>query len=133
MEKFLVSIEFRYNDAPRYADGGTHQNKEVTIGVFETFGAACAAGNKLMEEMESRFKLHRFPNGSEAAKERFSLHGGPFHSKKDLITDLAYMKTPFNFFASIKTLRFDEIDTAINDVLAAVDRHKKYKTEEEED
>lgn len=37
MEKYLVAIEFRYSDAPRYEDDYTNKNKEITIGMFDNF------------------------------------------------------------------------------------------------
>lgn len=37
MEKFLVTIEFRYSDAPKYeGESSQYITKEITIGVFDT-------------------------------------------------------------------------------------------------
>lgn len=126
MEKYLVTIEFRYNNAPHFSDS-TYHIKTVTIGVYDDFEDACKYGNELLVNLESKFKLHRFPDGRYANKERFSKTGGCFGSKRDLITDLAYLKTPFSFFAKITTLRFDDIDNVIVDIVEATNRYREYK------
>ncbi len=50
MEKFLVTIEFRYEDAPRYRDESyQYISKKITIGVFDTRDEANIEGNKSLE------------------------------------------------------------------------------------
>ena len=133
MTKFLVTIEFRYNDVLRCEGDYTSRTKEVTIGVYDNFNDACKEGNKLMENLESKFDLHVFPNGKGTAKrERFSKNGGCFGSKKNLITSLAYLKTPFQFFAEIIPLKYDVIDNVIDEVTDSVKRYKNYKAAEVE-
>lgn len=121
-EKYLVTIEFRYSDAPGYSG----KNK-VTIGVYDDFEDACIAGNQLMAKLESKFPLHEYPDGRKAGMERFSKHGGPFGTKKDLISNRAYLKTPFDFYAKITTLRYSEVDNAIENAVAAGKRYKEWK------
>lgn len=127
MEKYLVTIEFRYSDAPQTEDGSTSKNKTVTIGVYDTFDDACTNGNNLLETLESKFELHEFPGGRKAPKERFSKNGGCFGSKNTLVTNLAYLKTPFEFYAKIQTLRYSGIDESINDVVDSIKRYRNYK------
>ena len=128
--KYLVRIEFRYSDAPETEDGYTSKNKIVTIGVYDTFEDACQNGNNLLEVLESKFELHQFPDGSKASKERFSKNGGSFGSKNTLVANFgAYLKTPFEFYAKIETLKYDPIDEAIEDVVSASKRYRKYKSE----
>ena len=80
-----------------------------------------------MEKLESLFDLHVFPNGKGTAKkERFSKNGGIFGGKKNLISNSAYLKTPFTFYARINTLRYEDIDESIDDVLNAIKRFKVY-------
>lgn len=126
MEKYLVRIDFRYSDAPKTEDGCTSKNKMVTIGVYDTFEDACQNGNNLLEVLESKFELHQFPDGSKASKERFSKNGGAFGSKKTLVTDLAYLKTPFKFYAEIETLNYNPIDEVIDEVVSSSKRYKDY-------
>lgn len=127
MEKYLVKIEFRYSDAPETEDGSTYKNKMVTIGVYDTFEDACRNGNNLLETLESKFELHQFPDGTKASKERFSKNGGCFGSKKTLVTNLAYLKTPFDFYAKIETLKYNPIDEAIEDVVSSSKRYRDYE------
>ena len=127
MEKYLLAIEFRYSDAPKYENDLTSKNKTVTIGVYENFDDACLNGNILLEKLESKFPIHTFPNGTSAKKDRFSKNGGCFGGKNTLVTNLAYLKTPFEFYANITTLKYDVIDDIINDVVDATKRYRKYK------
>jgi len=127
MEKYLVKIEFRYYDAPETEDGSTSKNKILTIGIYDTFEVACKNGNNLLEVLESKFELHQFPNGTKAPRERFSKNGGSFGSKKTLVTNLAYLKTPFAFYATIETLECSPINEAIENVVSASKRYINYK------
>ena len=77
--------------------------------------------------LESLFDLHVFPSGIAAKRERFSKNGGPFGSKKNLITDMAYLKTPFRFFAKITTLEYDNIEGVVNSVLDSIKKYKVYQ------
>ena len=129
MEKYLVKIEFRYSDAPKTEGRSTSKNKMVTIGVYDTFEEACKNGNNLLEVLESKFELHQFPDGRKVSKERFSKNGGCFGSKNTLVSNLAYLKTPFDFYAKIETLKYSPIDEAIEDVVSAVKRYIKHKLE----
>lgn len=128
MEKYLVTIEFRYSDAPEHEDGSTCKNKTVTIGVYDNFDDACLNGNNLLEKLENKFDIHTFPGGRKATKERFSKNGGCFGGKKNLITNLAYLKTPFEFYAKIQTLKYDSIDESIDNVVNSANRYRKYKS-----
>lgn len=126
-EKYLVSIEFRYNQPPKYEDDYTFRSKKITIGVYNTFDEACEAGNEFVENLEGKFALHQFPDGSKAKKERFSKNGGCFGSKNTLITNLAYLKTPFEFYAKITTLNYEDINVVINEVVESAKKYKEYK------
>lgn len=127
MEKYLVTIEFRYSEAPTDSSGSTFRSKIVSIKFCQTFEEACIEGNKLLEKLESKFPLHIFPNGREAAKERFSKNGGCFGYKKDLVSNMAYLQTPFTFYAKIETLKFYDVETAIDEVIAAVKGYQDYQ------
>jgi hypothetical protein len=127
MEKYLVRIEFRYSDAPKSEDGYTSKSKKITIGVYDTFDDACKNGNNLLKVLETKFELHQYPDGSKASKERFSKNGGCFGSKKTLISNLAYLKTPFDFYAEIETLDYIPIDEVIEEVVSASKRYINYK------
>lgn len=129
MEKFLLTIEFRYKEIPKSDIFSGHESKTTTIGVFDDFDAAADEGNKLLSNLESKFPLHVFPNGKGVAKkERFSKNGGGFGSEKNLITDLAYLKTPFEFYAKIETLKMDDIEETIEGVVDSIKKYREHKT-----
>lgn len=130
MEKYLLTIEFRYSCAPEFEGDSTSKNKTVTIGVYDNFDDACISGNNILENLESKFSIHKFPDGREAKKNRFSKNGGSFGSKNKLVTNLAYLKTPFEFYASITTLKYDSIDNSIDEVLESVKRYRNYRTQQ---
>jgi len=129
MKKELVTIEFRYRDKPKGEWDSGHPSKTITIGVFDTFEEAIIEGNKALEILEKKFKLHVFPNKVEAKK--FSKSGGCFGSPNKLVTDMAYLQTPFSFFAKIQTLKHDDVEQTIIEVLEANKRYKEYKKEQE--
>lgn len=129
MKKYLVRIEFRYSDAPKTEDGYISKNKKVTIGVYDTFEDACKNGNNLLEVLESKFELHQFPDGTKASKKRFSKSGGSFGGKKILVSSLAYLKTPFEFYAKIETLEYSPIEEVIENIVGASKRYRNYKSE----
>jgi len=125
MEKYLVTIEFRYSDAPIADWDSTSKSKTITIGVYDSFEDACLNGNLLLEKLEGKFDIHTFPNGSKARKERFSKNGGCFGGKYTLVSNSA----PFAFYAKIETLKYASVDETIDDVINARKRYIKYKTE----
>ena len=126
MEKWLVQIEFRYLDtSDKYYDNGyTHVNKMVTLGIFDNFDDACNCGNAVLENsFETRFELNKNYN----KKERFSKNGGCFGTKNTLISDSAYLHTPFTFFAKITRLDYGNIDDAISKAIEGENNYREYK------
>lgn len=107
MKKYLVTIEFTYNDG---------NNKTTTIGVYDTFEDAIVGGNNALKVMEANFNLHIFPDGKPAYNNHFGKTNGAFNSPKTLVTNLAYLKTPFWFCAKITDLDFSELQETINKV-----------------
>ena len=130
MERYLVTIEFRYNSPPKSEYDSCHKTKTITAGVYDTFEDACKEGNKLLEHLEGKFDLNVYANGVTAPKERFSINGGPMRSKKSLIADLGYLKTPFRFYAKITTLYYRPIEESVIDVVESIDGYRKFKSED---
>jgi len=128
MEKYLVTIAFRYSDAPKFEEDSTYRSKTITIGVFDTRDEANFKANKVLEIFESKFEL----NKHYKLKERFTNTGGSFGSPKDLISNLAYLTTPFEFYAEIKKLKYDDIEQTILEVVEACNRYKHYRNISEE-
>lgn len=118
MEKYLVTIEFRY--LIRNNNGWDVENcnvsDKVTIGIFEHFNEACYNGNKILESLENRFKLNVYRDGRTANIERLgeSVYGS---IKKTLVSDLGYLKTPFSFFLKVETLKCKDINEEIDSIL----------------
>lgn len=132
MEKYLVSIEFRYNDVSKDKESTDYKNKKLTVGVFDTQDEAINEGNKALEVFESKFKLHKFPKGNEAKKERFSKNGGCFGSANNLVTNMAYLQTPFEFFAKITKLNYFDLEDSISEVVEATKRYRTFKIAKKE-
>lgn len=114
MKKYLVTFEFRYTI---YAKDDDSDNKYITkvntIGVFDTVEEAISNGNKNLEVLENHFNLN--PNYNK--RERFSKNGGCLGNAKFLISDLAYLVTPFRFFAKITPLHYEDTESTILNIL----------------
>ncbi|MEK6880345.1 MAG: hypothetical protein AABY22_12085 [Nanoarchaeota archaeon] len=126
MTKELLTIEFRYHDKPKNEDFSGSETKTITIGVFDTLDEAIIEGNKALEIFEKHFKLNTAWN----RKDRFSKNGGCFGSANRLISPLAYLQTPFDFYAKITKLTYTDIEQTILDILDATNRYKEYKLAE---
>jgi hypothetical protein len=130
MTKELLTIEFRYYNKPKHVDFSGSETKTITLGVFDTLDEAIIEGNKALEVFEKHFKL----NVAWNRKDRFSKNGGCFGSAKRLISPLAYLQCPFDFYAKITRLTYADVDQTINEVLDAGKRYREYKlTEQEQD
>lgn len=121
--KYLVTIEFRYLGTPKNDLDSVQNTKINTIGVFDTFETACIEGNKVLEILEASYPLNPHYN----KKERFSINGGCFNSKKDLITNLGYIKTPFEFYANITTLVYEDIQDVLNNVENTIKEYREFE------
>ena len=127
MRKYLVTIRFTYNDAPKDDFFSGYTQKTITIGVYDTENEAITNGNKALEVFEKRFPLNPHWN----VKERFSKNGGPFGDPKHFVTNTAWIITPFALSANITVLDYMDVEATINNVLEAQKRYKKYKKNED--
>ena len=123
MRKYLVTIRFTYNDAPKDEFLSGYTQKTITIGVYDAQNEAITNGNKALEVFEKRFHLNPHWN----VKERFSKNGGPFGEPKYLVTNTAWITTPFALSAKITVLNYQDVEETINNVLDAQKRYKEYK------
>ena len=128
MEKHLVTFEFRYKGTPKNELYSEHKNKTITIGVFDTIEEAIEKGNESLLVFEKHFKIHVYPKGNEAKRERFSKNGGCFGSSNTLVSNLAYLQTPFTFYGKITKLNYADVDDTINEVLTSIKNYKLNKT-----
>jgi len=116
MKKYLVQIDFRYDNS-----GGDYVSKKITVGgVFDDFDTAAMAGNEVLKGLEKRFPLHRFPDGSLAAKARLGRNLGPFGTNGDIVSNTGYLKTPFVFYVTVNTLYFDDIAGVVDIALSEI-------------
>lgn len=107
--KYMVTIEFRYNTPEEENDDvctSHYREKTVTLGIHGTIEDACIQGNKVLETLEKRFPLNPHYN----KKNRLS-------AKKTLVSNLAYILTPFPFFLKISKLEYDNVDTVVSSIL----------------
>lgn len=127
MKQYLVTIEFRYMDAPKSDLLSGHENKEITVGVYDNEDDAISNGNKALEAFEARFPLNPHWN----TKERFSRNGGCLGNPKYLVSNNTWITTPFDVYAKITVLKYQDVNEAINEVLEAGERYKIYASREE--
>jgi len=132
MTKELVTIEFRYRNLPKGEWDGGHLTKIITIGVFDTLDEAIIEGNKVLEIFENHFKIHVFSDNREAKRDKFGTNNGCFGSANRLITPLAYLQCPFDFYAKITKLTYSDVEETIFKVLEATKRYKEHKLLEKE-
>lgn len=108
LTKYMAQIEFRYTWQD--ADDVTQYKSELcTIGVYDTIEEAVINGNKELEKIDSRFPL----NPNYKIKRRFSTK--PRYG--NLISDIDWVRTPFQIFADIKELKHKDITSTIDNIL----------------
>jgi hypothetical protein len=120
MTKELVTIEFRYFDKPSAEDDIRYRTRVITIGIFETFEEAIIEGNKALEIFEKYFKL----TPGCKTKDRFGKNNSCFNFPTRLVSPLGYLECPFDFYAKIEKLSYDNVEETILDVLAAQRRYQ---------
>lgn len=118
--KYSVDIELRYSDAPMgEGDRARQISKTITLGIYDTYEEAVRAGNHMLEtELESKFPLNKNWNKKSRFGEQYT---------KYLISDLAYLTTPFSFFAHINKLEISPVSEAIEAALSAETRYREWK------
>ena len=120
MIKYLVTIEYRYNDIPN-SFNCTYRNKIDTIIVSDSLDIAIEKSNNVLIELEKNFELNEHYN----IKQRL----GVGYMKRS-ISNLGYINTPFTFFLSITELKYNCIKESLKNVTESVERYKKYKESE---
>lgn len=106
MQKELLTIEFRYYTTIEGITG--HQNKVITIGVFDTLIEAINIGNDCLKVLAKSFEVK-----SDDVFELKGLFGRP----KRLVTNTCYPTKGVEYFAKITQLRFDDLASIITEVL----------------
>lgn len=107
---FKVSVEVRYY-VNGYDGDKVYRTVKNLIGVYDDQDQALNAGNEALRELEKLFPMHVFPNGQEAPKQRLS-------RIISIVSNLAYLKTPFDFYMEIETIFKNPIEEFVGSVLA---------------
>lgn len=107
--KYIATFEMRYNKLDRDNDKGFFCHK-ILIGIYDTFIDACDDCNKYLELLGSKFPKNKKNAGHG---DRFSLNGGPFGARKDLIVNYGF-SLPFEFYFKIEEHKESDFMTEIN-------------------
>ena len=107
MEKKLLTIEFRYNIETENADY-EYKNKTITIGIFDTIEETISKGNESLKILSKYFKMK-----SDDVFKLNHIFGHP----TTLVSNTCYPTKGISYFASITTLKFDDLDETINNIL----------------
>ena len=119
MSQYLLTIEFIYSDEANSYDS-TDRVEKNTVGVYWTIEEALKGADSICEALESRFPLNENYNTKQRLNKRLRL-----------MSNLGYIRTPFDFYLKIETLTYKPIDKAIEDVIGAQERYIKYKQTKE--
>jgi hypothetical protein len=124
MKKYLLDVEFRYHDKPDNNGFGSYPNRTVTIGIYDTIEEAIEEGNKAIAILSKSFEVR--------SDDKFLLHG-LFGCPKNLVTNCCYSTKGIQYFAHIKTLKFDNLEETIKECFDAFERYKQYKKEQSDE
>ena len=124
MVKHLLTVEFRYCDAPKYEHDHQCINKTITIGIADTLEEAVIEGNKVLNILAEHFEVR--------PDDKFSTNGY-FGLPERLVTNTCYPTKRVQYFAKIETLNFDSLNETIDETFKAYDRYKEFKNSEQED
>ena len=119
IEKELLTVEFRYNDAPSGEYDGGSRSKTVTIGLFDTLDEAIIEGNKIISLILAKhFKVR--------GNDKFKKHGLVGGQPCRLISNCFY-SNGIQYFAKIEKLCFSDIELTILEAKQALKRRKAYR------
>ena len=109
-KKYLVTVEFRYSytDYSIDSDGQReYTSNKTTLGVYKDISDACNKGNEFLLELEGLYKLNVYANGVTSKKLRLTKF-------VKLVTNLGYLKTPFEFYLKVTTLNHVPTSDVLN-------------------
>ena len=115
MTKELLTIEFRYHEVPKSEYSCEYVSKTITIGVYDTLEEAIKEGNKVLNQLSSKFNFGR---------ETFGTHNGVFGSATRLVCD--FHAKP-EVFCEITQLKYDDISKVMNEVFDSEDNYRKWR------
>lgn len=113
MKKELLTVEFRYNDKPKYCTECRYVSKTVTIGIFDSLEEAVKVGNDTLRELSKSFEVRD--------NDVFKIQG-LFGFPDRLITNTCYPTKGVQYFAHIESLDFCDLPTTITEAFNSSDR-----------
>lgn len=119
MTKELLTIEFRYHDAPKSFYDCEYKTKIITIGIFDTLDEAIEGGNKVLSVLSKNFEVR----ADDKFKKNY-LFGAP----KRLVTNCCYPTKGVQYFAKITSLKFEDLNETIKETFDAFKRYKNQKS-----
>lgn len=115
-------MEFRYRDRLNSRGFGERPIKKITIGVFDTLKEAVEKGNEVLNTLsEKGFEIR--------SDDRFKVKG-LFGLPERLVSNCCYPTKGIQYFAEITPLKFEDLDSVIQETFDAYERYNSYKTEE---
>lgn len=124
MTKELLTVEFRYCDAPKYEHDHQCINKTITIGIADTLEDAVIEGNKILNVLSKHFEVR--------PGDKFSTNGY-FGLPERLVTNTCYPTKGVQYFAKITSLKFEALNEVIDETFKASDRYREFKNSEQEE
>src|SRR5690606_6228317 len=122
MNKELLTVEFRYHDAPKLEGVGEYRTKRITIGIYDTLEEAIIEGNKVIDILSKTFQVR-----PEDRFKKVHLFGSPCR----LVTNTCYHTYGIQYFAKITQLKFDDMNEVVTETFRAYGRYREYKNKEE--
>ena len=116
MTKELLTIEFRYHEVPKSEYSGGYVSKTITIGVYDTLEEAVKEGNKVLNELSSKFKF----------RDSFGINNGVFGTANRLVCDFrGYPQV----FCKIEQLKYDDISKVMDEVFESEEKYRKWRND----
>lgn len=124
MNKELLTIKFEYYDVPKWDMDSGNTERTITIGIFDTFEEAVAAGNKAVKTLSELLGVEN--------KDRFTkygLLGFPTRS----VCNYFCRSGNILYRAEITPLVFDDLRDMVKEAFEARKRYQAFKKKQEEE
>jgi len=123
MTKELLTVEFRYHDAPRGEWDSECRTKEITIGIYDTLEEAIEKGNEVLNSLSYTFEVR--------SDDKFKLKY-LFGTPQRLVTNCCYTTKGIQYFAKITQLKYEDLGNTVDETFKALERYKEHKRLEED-
>lgn len=124
MNKELLTIKFEYYDVPKWNRDSGSTEKTITIGIFDTFEEAAAAGNEAISTLS---ELLGAENKDRLSK--YGFFGNPVRS----VSNYSHRARKILYRVEITPLVFDDLHDMVKEAFEARKRYQAFKREQEEE